>query len=67
MTTEVNWPASAADTRRSGRVEIESKEDAKSVGHQSPDRAEALMLAFAHVVPRQQTVAFSQRVSISLV
>ena len=33
----------------SGRVEIESKEDAKKRGQQSPDRAEALVLAFARV------------------
>ncbi len=48
-----------------GRVEIESKEDAKKRGQQSPDRAEALVLAFARVVPRQQTVALSPRVMIS--
>jgi phage terminase large subunit len=35
----------------SGRVEIESKEDAKKRGQQSPDRAEALVLAFARAVP----------------
>ena len=29
----------------SGRVEIESKEDAKKRGQQSPERAEALVLA----------------------
>jgi hypothetical protein len=40
-------------------------EDASQRGQQSPDRAEALVLAFARAVPRQQTVAFSQRVSIS--
>ena len=49
----------------SGRVEIESKEDAKKRGQQSPDRAEALVLAFARAVPRQQTVAFSVPVRIS--
>jgi hypothetical protein len=49
----------------SGRVEIESKEDAKKRGQQSPDRAEALVLAFARAVPRQQTVAFSVPVTIS--
>src|ERR1700694_4615638 len=49
----------------SGRVEIESKEDAKKRGQQSPDRAEALVLSFARAVPRQQTVALSQRVTIS--
>jgi phage terminase large subunit len=49
----------------SGRVEIESKEDAKKRGQQSPDRAEALVLAFARAVPRQQTVAVSVPVKIS--
>jgi len=49
----------------SGRVEIESKEDAKKRGQQSPDRAEALVMAFARAVPRQQTVAFSAPVRIS--
>ena len=49
----------------SGRVEIESKEDAKKRGQQSPDRAEALVLAFARAVPRQQPVAFSVPVTIS--
>src|SRR5437868_7128851 len=43
----------------SGRVEIESKDDAKKRGQQSPDRAEALVLAFARALPRQQTVAYS--------
>ncbi len=49
----------------SGRVEIESKEDAKKRGQQSPDRAESLVLAFARAVPRQQTVAYSVPVRIS--
>ena len=51
----------------SGRVEIESKEDAKKRGQQSPDRAEALVLAFARVVPRQQSVLLSQAVTISAI
>ena len=41
------------------------KEDAKKRGEQSPDRAEALVLAFARVVPRQQSVALSVPVTIS--
>jgi phage terminase large subunit len=50
----------------SGRIEIESKDrEAKKPGLQSPDRAEALVLAFARAVPRQQTVALSVPVSIS--
>ena len=44
-----------------GRVEIESKEDAKKRGQQSPDRAEALVLAFARAVPRQQTLVQCSR------
>ena len=44
----------------SGRVEIESKEDAKKRGQSSPDRAEALVLAFTRVIPRNHTVAFDQ-------
>jgi hypothetical protein len=35
---------------RRNRVEIESKEDARKRGVKSPDRAEALMLAFAPVL-----------------
>jgi hypothetical protein len=49
----------------SGRVEIECKEDAKKRGQQSPDRVEALVLAFTRAVPRQQTVPFSLPVTIS--
>jgi hypothetical protein len=48
-----------------GRVEIESKDDAKKRGQSSPDRAEALVMAFARVVPRQQTVVWSAPYSIS--
>jgi hypothetical protein len=49
----------------SGRVEIESKEDAKKRGQASPDRAEALVMAFTPVVPRHQTFVFDERVVIS--
>jgi hypothetical protein len=48
-----------------GRVEIESKEDAKKRGQSSPDRAEALVLACTRVVPRQQTVDLGGSYSIS--
>jgi hypothetical protein len=46
-------------------VEIESKEEAKKRGQSSPDRAEALVLAFARVVPRQQTIVWSAPYTIS--
>jgi phage terminase large subunit len=36
-----------------GRVEIESKEDARKRGVKSPDRAEAVMLCYAPEDPRQ--------------
>jgi len=47
------------------RVEIESKDDAKTRGQSSPDPAEALVMAFALVVPRQQTVTSSAPYSIT--
>jgi hypothetical protein len=53
------------ETATSGRVEIESKDDAKKGGQSSPDRAEALVLAFAWVVPRQQTIVWSAPYTIS--
>jgi hypothetical protein len=49
----------------SGRVEIESKEDAKKRGQSSPDRAEACVLPFARIVPRKQTLISDERVRIS--
>lgn len=39
-----------------GRVEIEPKEKARKRGAHSPDRAEALVLAFCRCVPREQSV-----------
>ncbi len=57
------------EIRPDGRVKIESKEDMRARGVPSPDRAEALMLAFADVdepvVERQ--VEYSDEVMISLV
>lgn len=41
-----------------GRVQIEKKEDARKRGQTSPDRAEAHVLAFLHVTPREQTVVY---------
>jgi carbamoylphosphate synthase small subunit len=42
-----------------GRIEIEHKDEARARGSSSPDRAEALILAFVKVVPRQQRYVFS--------
>ena len=49
-----------------GLSELESKEDLRKKGVASPDRAEALMMAFHRVVPQQQTVTYdAPRVQIS--
>ena len=48
-----------------GKVKIESKEDARKRGVQSPDRAEAQVLAFARVVPRTQSGTYGEIVQIS--
>lgn len=41
-----------------GRIEIEPKDTARKRGAKSPDRAEALVLAFCRIVPREQTVHY---------
>lgn len=41
-----------------GRVEIESKDQARKRGSRSPDRAESLVLAFCRCVPREQSVVY---------
>jgi hypothetical protein len=53
----------ALDSR--GRIHIESKDDAKARGVTSPDRAEALIMAFTLVIPRQQTVMIGGGYQIS--
>lgn len=44
-----------------GRVEIESKEDARKRGVSSPDRAEALVLSYVPIVPRQSVAQWRDR------
>jgi hypothetical protein len=44
-----------------GRTEIESKEDARKRGQSSPDRAEALVMAFYKIVPQHQALYYSDR------
>ena len=48
-----------------GRIEIEHKDQARARGSSSPDRAEALIMAFHRIVPRVQTVYESEIVQIS--
>jgi phage terminase large subunit len=48
-----------------GKVMIEPKEDARKRGIPSPDRAEAEIMAFCRVLPRQQTVTFGEIEQIS--
>jgi hypothetical protein len=49
----------------SGRTEIESKDDARKRGQSSPDRAEALVMAFYKIILRHQTVVYGERKVIS--
>jgi len=48
-----------------GLIEVEPKEDARKRGVSSPDRAEAEILAFCHIVPREQTYTMGGLIQIS--
>lgn len=65
LETEAQLSAILYRATPSGRTEIESKEDARKRGQSSPDRAEALVMAFLRVVPREQTIVFGEPVQIS--
>jgi hypothetical protein len=43
-----------------GRIEIESKDDARARGSHSPDRAESLMLAYGRIVQAEQTIPIGE-------
>jgi phage terminase large subunit len=65
LETEAQLSAILYRATPSGKTEIESKEDARKRGQSSPDRAEALVMAFCKIVPREQTFVFNERVLIS--
>lgn len=65
LETEAQLSSILYRTTSSGRTEIESKEEGRKRGQASPDRAEAMVLAFWRVVPREQTFVFGDRVEIS--
>ena len=48
-----------------GQIQVEPKEDARKRGVQSPDRAEAEVLAFCRVVLREQHVVLGGNYQIS--
>src|ERR1035441_7527810 len=48
-----------------GQIRVEPKEDARKRGVQSPDRAEAEVMAFCRIVPREQRVVFGGHYQIS--
>jgi hypothetical protein len=48
-----------------GTVEIEHKDEARARGSSSPDRAESLIMAYARLVPKEQTIVYGQYQSIS--
>ena len=51
--------------RPNGQIEIEHKDQARSRGSSSPDRAEAMIMAFQRVVPKVQEVDLTEYVEIS--
>ncbi len=57
--TDEDCKAQLSDVRyrelMNGRIEIEHKDEARARGSSSPDRAEALVMAFHRIVPRAQT------------
>lgn len=65
LETEAQLSSIRYHTTPSGQTAIESKEDARKRGVRSPDRAEAMVLAFWRVIPRVQTVDYTQHVQIS--
>jgi len=65
LETEAQLSSVRYRTTPSGQTAIESKEDARKRGVRSPDRAEAMVLAFWKVVPRRQIIDYTQRVEIS--
>ena len=60
LETEAQLSAILYRPTSSGRTEIESKEEARKRGQSSPDRAEALVMAFLKVVLREETVVFQR-------
>jgi hypothetical protein len=48
-----------------GLIEIEHKDQARARGSSSPDRAEAVVMAFCRIVPREQTVILNSHYQIS--
>lgn len=50
-----------------GLIEIEHKDEARARGSHSPDRAEALVMAYTRIVPRHQTITLGDHHEISVV
>jgi hypothetical protein len=63
--TEAQLSAIEYEETSRGLIKIESKEDARKRGVTSPDRAEAEVMAFCQVVPRQQRVELGSIYQIS--
>ena len=65
LETEAQLSSVRYRTTPSGQTAIESKEDARKRGVRSPDRAEAMVLAFWRVIPRVQTLNYTQDIEFS--
>lgn len=53
-------------TTNRGKIRIEPKEQAKKRGVKSPDRAEALIMAFMRIVPGEQVIQYGEHAHISM-
>lgn len=49
-----------------GLIEIEHKDEARARGSSSPDRAEAVVMAFVKIVPREQEIIFGSAASYQI-
>jgi hypothetical protein len=50
-----------------GQIQVEPKEDARKRGVQSPDRAEAEIMAFCWVAPQQRNVTYAPQTVVSTI
>ncbi len=69
--TDEDCQAQLSDVRyrelMNGKIEIEHKDEARARGSSSPDRAEALIMAFQKLVPREQVADLTDYGEISAI
>jgi hypothetical protein len=67
LETEAQLSGVLYRTTGAGKIEIESKQDARKRGVPSPDRAEALAMAFWRITPRERALVFDEGITISAI